>query len=120
MKQGLAAVNAHVDGIYICPHHPEAKEKKFRLKCDCRKPQNGLFLQAARELNLDLKKSYVVGDRWSDLKAAERCRARGVLVLTGYGRGDYKYIGPKQEVKPDFVAENLPEAVNWILNDMQE
>jgi D-glycero-D-manno-heptose 1,7-bisphosphate phosphatase len=119
MNQQLAAADAHVDGIYICPHHPEAKEEKFRVKCNCRKPRNGLFLQAAQELNLDLEKSYVVGDRWSDLKAARRCQAKAVLVLTGYGKGDYQYIGPHQEIQPDFVADNLLEAVKWIIPDQK-
>ncbi len=118
MERELAGAGAHVDGIYICPHHPEAKEEKFRLNCDCRKPKNGLFLTAARELDLDLSKSYVVGDRWSDLKAAARCQARGILVLTGYGRGDYEYIGPGQEIQPDFVAEDLLDGVDWILRDL--
>ncbi|MFH1217937.1 MAG: D-glycero-beta-D-manno-heptose 1,7-bisphosphate 7-phosphatase [Pseudomonadota bacterium] len=119
MEQELAAENAHVDGIYICPHHPEAKEEKFRLACDCRKPRNGLFLRAAIDLDIDLARSYVVGDRWSDLKAAARCGAKGILVLTGYGRGDLDYIGPQQEIQPHFVAEDLQEAVSWILSDLQ-
>jgi len=118
MELLLAEDNAHVDGIYVCPHHPEAKEAKFRLDCDCRKPKNGLFVRAARELGLDLARSYVVGDRWSDLKAAASCGARGILVLTGYGRGDYEYIGPQQQIQPHYVAENLQEAVDWILADL--
>lgn len=117
MERELTEVGAHVDGIYICPHHPEAREERFRLNCDCRKPKNGLFLQAAEELDLDLGRSYVVGDRWSDLKAAAKCQARGVLVLTGYGRGDYEYIGPQQDIQPYFVASDLLEAVAWILKD---
>ncbi len=120
MKGALAKEGAHVDGIYICPHHPEAKEEKYRLACTCRKPKTGLFKQAAQELAIDLEKSYVVGDRWSDLKAAVNCRATPVLVLTGYGKGDYEYIGPHQDVQPAFVAQNLKEAVEWILADMRE
>jgi D-glycero-D-manno-heptose 1,7-bisphosphate phosphatase len=118
MEQKLADEGAHVDGIYICPHHPEAKEEKFRENCNCRKPKNGLFLQAAADLQLDLSKSYVVGDRWSDLKAAAQCQAKGILVLTGYGRGDYEFIGPNQETQPHYVAENLQDAVTWILEDL--
>ncbi|HIJ90733.1 MAG: D-glycero-beta-D-manno-heptose 1,7-bisphosphate 7-phosphatase [Desulfobulbaceae bacterium] len=118
MNEALAEAGAHVDGIYVCPHHPEAKEERFRLACDCRKPKPGLFLQAAAELDLDLGRSYVVGDRWSDLKAAAAVKATGVLVLTGYGRGDYEYIGPSQSVQPTFVAEDLYEAVRWIVQDM--
>ncbi|MDG4476870.1 D-glycero-beta-D-manno-heptose 1,7-bisphosphate 7-phosphatase [Thiovibrio frasassiensis] len=118
MTGALSEAGAHVDGIYFCPHHPEAKEARFRLACDCRKPKPGLFLQAAAELDLDLARSYVVGDRWSDLKAAAAVQAKGVLVLTGYGRGDYEYIGPKQPVQPAYVAEDLYAAVQWIVQDM--
>ncbi|MDH5298025.1 MAG: HAD family hydrolase, partial [Desulfobulbaceae bacterium] len=96
MKRQLAAAGAHVDGIYICPHYPEAKLPEYRIQCDCRKPKTGLFTRAATELGLDLCRSYVVGDRWSDLKAAASCHASGILVLTGYGRGDQAYIGPTQ------------------------
>ncbi len=115
MIKELAASGAHVDGIYICPHHPEAKEEKFRQKCSCRKPGIGLFERAVEEHNIDLRRSYVVGDRYSDIKAAAACRAAGVLVLTGYGRGDYEFIGPAMELKPDFVAPDLSAAVDWIL-----
>lgn len=118
MNRALAAENAHVDGIFICPHHPEAKEEKFRIDCDCRKPKTGLFDQASAALDMDLQKSYLVGDRWSDLKAAVKCGAVPVLVLTGYGAGDHEYIGPNQEVQPAFVAQNLSEAVDWIIADM--
>ncbi|MFW8602275.1 D-glycero-alpha-D-manno-heptose-1,7-bisphosphate 7-phosphatase [Desulfobacterota bacterium M19] len=115
MVKELAAAGAHVDGIYICPHHPEAKEKRFRQKCSCRKPGIGLFERAVEEHNIDLRRSYVVGDRYSDIKAAAACRAAGVLVLTGYGRGDYEFIAPSMELEPDFVASDLSAAVDWIL-----
>lgn len=118
MNTALAVGDAHVDGIFICPHHPEAKEAKYRVDCDCRKPKTGLFDQASEALDIDLNKSYLVGDRWSDLKAAVQCGAVPVLVLTGYGAGDYDYIGPGQEIQPAFVAKNLVEAVEWIIADM--
>ena len=114
----LALQGAHVDGIYICPHHPEANEERYRAACNCRKPKPGLLLQAAQELGLDLARSFVVGDRWSDLKTAKGCGATPVLVLTGYGRGDAQYIGPGQEVQPAFVGEDLACAVQWILEKM--
>lgn len=118
MNHLLAEEGAHLDGIYICPHHPEAKQPEFRLACDCRKPKPGLLQRAAREMGLDLSRSYVVGDRWSDLKTAVNCRATPVLVLSGYGRGDLAYIGPQEEVQPAHVAEDLYEAVQWILRDL--
>jgi len=120
MTRQLAAAGAHLDGLYICPHHPEAKEPQYRLDCDCRKPKTGLLTRAATELGLDLSRSYVVGDRWSDLQTAHRCGAAGVLVLTGYGRGDLAYIGPREAVQPRHVADDLYAAVGWILKDLRE
>ena len=118
MEKQLAQKGAVLDGIYFCPHHPEAKEEKYRQNCQCRKPKPGMMLQAANELGLDLARSYLVGDRWSDLKAAAACGAKGVLVLTGYGRGDLEYIGPRQTIQPHFVAEDLEQAAAWILDDL--
>lgn len=114
MVTELAREGARVDGIYICPHHPEAKNPEYRLACDCRKPKTGLFTRAAAEHGLDLAVSFVVGDRWSDLKAAAAIGATSLLVLTGYGRGDLEYIGPSQVVQPDKVVEDLVMAAAWI------
>ncbi|MDA8165175.1 MAG: HAD family hydrolase [Desulfobacteraceae bacterium] len=115
MHRELAAAGAHVDAVYVCPHHPEAKRPEYRQSCDCRKPRPGLFRQAASDLGLDLGCSYLVGDRWTDLKAAANCGITGILVLTGYGRGDLAYIGPGEETQPAFVAEDLREAAEWIV-----
>lgn len=114
----LAEHGAHVDGIYICPHHPEAKREEYRLNCDCRKPKTGLLVQAANDLGLDLTRSFVVGDRWSDLKTAANCGATPVLVLTGYGSGDALYIGPTQVVQPAMIGDDLAAAVQWILEKL--
>lgn len=112
----LAEEGAHLDGLYVCPHHPEAREERFRLDCDCRKPRTGLLERAAVELGLDLGRSYMVGDRWSDLRCGAAVGATTVLVLTGYGRGDALYVGPGQTVQPDHVAEDLERAAAWILD----
>ena len=82
----------------------------------CRKPKPGLVLQAADEMNFDPEKSFVVGDRWSNIKTAANCGAKAIPVRTGYGRGDEQYIGPHQEIQPDYKAEDLLEAIKWILN----
>lgn len=118
MNTLLAENGAHVDAIYYCPHHPEAKEERFRVTCDCRKPKPGLVLQASEEMGLDPEQSYLVGDRWSDIKTAANCGATSVLVRTGYGRGDEQYIGPQQEIQPDLKADDLLEAVTLILGRM--
>lgn len=120
MHRQLAAAGAHLDGIYVCPHHPEAKLALYRQNCDCRKPKPGLLLRAAGELGLDLQKSYMVGDRWTDIRCGAAAGVKTVLVRTGYGRGEELYIGPQETVQPDTVQEDLAAAVDWILHDMQQ
>ena len=113
LKQLLAAGGAHLDGIYTCLHGPADG-------CACRKPRPALMEQAARDLDLDLSRSYLVGDRYSDIQTAANAGAKSILVLTGYGRGEYEYIRPTQPVQPVRVASDLLEAVEWILQDLGE
>jgi len=120
MDKLLAEQGASIDGLYFCPHHPEAKEEKFRQTCNCRKPKIGMLLQAADELKLDLAKSFMVGDRWSDIKCAHKAGCTPILVLTGYGKGDHQYIGPVQEIQPAHTSENLYNAVEWILQRIEK
>ncbi|WP_028579144.1 D-glycero-beta-D-manno-heptose 1,7-bisphosphate 7-phosphatase [Desulfogranum japonicum] len=120
MAVELAEQGAHVDGIYICPHHPEAKERQYREDCNCRKPKPGLLEQAAEDFNIDLKRSFVVGDRWSDIRCGAAVGAAPILVLTGYGKGDAQYIGPGQSIQPDYIAENLLAAVRWIIASLKQ
>ena len=108
MVAQLAAGGAWIDAIYFCPHKSEDA-------CECRKPNPGLLRQAAREHALDLPASWVVGDRYADLEMGHAAGARGILVMTGYGRGEYELhrsIWPRQ---PDALAENLRDAVRQIL-----
>jgi D-glycero-D-manno-heptose 1,7-bisphosphate phosphatase len=108
MKQQLGAAGAHVDAIYYCPHTSVDG-------CDCRKPKPGLLEQAARDHGLELKRSFVVGDRYGDVELAHRVGARGVLVRTGYGAGEEAWHAEEWPVAPDFVADDLTAAVEWIL-----
>ena len=111
LQKILAAWGAHLDGIYVCPHHPNEG-------CDCRKPRPTLIAQAARDLNLDLSRSYVVGDRYNDIETAANAGVKGILVLTGYGRGEYEYLRAAQKVQPVHVAGDILDAVGWILQDL--
>jgi D-glycero-D-manno-heptose 1,7-bisphosphate phosphatase len=106
---------AHLDGIYVCPHHPTEGSAPYRTTCDCRKPAPGLLLRAAAELNLELPASTMVGDKSSDLVPARAVGARAVLVLTGYGRGEWEYRRAEFSVAPDHVAADLLDAVEWVL-----
>ena len=74
--------------------------------------------QAARDLDLDLARSYLVGDRYKDMETAANAGVKGILVLTGYGRGEYEYLRAAQAVQPVHVAPDLLEAVEWILADL--
>jgi D-glycero-D-manno-heptose 1,7-bisphosphate phosphatase len=113
MQSLLEAGGAPLDGIYACLHGPDEG-------CDCRKPLPGLLHQAARELDLDLARSYMVGDRLLDVETAARAGVKGILVLTGYGRGEYEYLAPASQVKPAYVAADLLDAAAWIIKDLGE
>ena len=117
MKSELAREGAQVDAIYYCPHHPEIGGERYRRFCECRKPRPGMLLQAAREHGIDLARSFVIGDKASDINLAASAGARGVLVMTGYGR---ETIANSQRwpCEPAFMADNLLEAVKLILNHL--
>ncbi len=103
----VAQHGAHFDALYYCPHAPEAG-------CECRKPATGMLLRAERELDIDLKQSWVIGDRYLDIRMARAAGAKGVLVLTGDGRTE-QTTHKEDEVQPDFVATDLLQAVERIL-----
>lgn len=119
MQGELAAAGARLDGVYVCMHHPTEGLPPYRADCDCRKPQPGLLHRAATELHLDLPGSVMVGDKLSDVTAGQAVGAAGVLVLTGYGRGEWEYQRHDRSggrgVKPDHVAPDLLDAVEWAL-----
>jgi len=103
---------ARIDAYYYCPHHPDGSVAAYRQACDCRKPKPGMLLQAAREHDVDLSRSYVVGDRWLDVRLGQAAGTATVLVRTGYGR--------EEEAQPDgtvadVVVDSLMDASAWIL-----
>jgi D-glycero-D-manno-heptose 1,7-bisphosphate phosphatase len=115
MVRQLAEAGARLDGLYVCTHHPDEGEPPYRMICDCRKPRPGLLLRAARDLRLDLAGSVMVGDKISDVAVGQSVGAAGVLVLTGYGRGEWEHQRAQWTSKPDQVAEDLLDAVDWAL-----
>lgn len=104
-----------IDGFYHCPHHPDGIVPGLNIACDCRKPGTGMFTRAARELDLDLSRSFVVGDRWHDLVAGAAVGARGVLVRTGYGASVESH--PPRGLEGYAVTDNLAGAAAWILRE---
>jgi len=112
MISELAAAGAWIDAVYFCPHKTEDA-------CECRKPNPGMLELAAREHGLDLRNSWVVGDRYADLELAHAVGGRGILVMTGYGRGEYDLHREKWPRQPDALAETLTEEVRRVLNDRE-
>lgn len=97
-----------LDNAYICPHSPEEH-------CKCRKPEIGLLLKSSIEYNLDLSKCMIIGDRLSDMEAAEKVHAHKILVKTGSGFESLKaYENHKQNIQFDYIAKNLLDAVKWM------
>lgn len=117
MEMLLSDQGAFLDGIYYCPHHPEGTVEAYRMECDCRKPAAGLLIQAAKEHAIDVSSSYLVGDKHTDIECAHRAGARGILVLTGYGRDELKKINSGASAQPHYVAADLLDAVQWIIKD---
>ena len=104
----LRKTGVTLSGIYYCPHAPDDA-------CSCRKPKPGLPRRAAKALGLNLKKSFVVGDQWRDMELAKRIGAKGVLVLTGAGRGVARTY-PTTATK---VCRDLNSAGRWIEGEIK-
>lgn len=114
MTEELEASGATLDAVYYCAHHPSVGELPYRYDCDCRKPKPGLLLRAASDFNLNLTNSWMVGDRYSDVELARNAGVKSVLVLSGYGRGEWEHQRDNWTILPDLVAEDLLEAVSLI------
>jgi D-glycero-D-manno-heptose 1,7-bisphosphate phosphatase len=106
----LMAEGVALTGTYYCLHHPEGTPP-YRQVCHCRKPNGGLVQRAVQEHNIDLSRSYVVGDKLIDIELARQMGIPAILVLTGQGRLK-EASGPMQ---PDYIAPDLTAAARWIL-----
>ncbi len=95
--------------IYSCPHYEKGIIPRYSIKCDCRKPAIGMLRLAMREFDIDIKNSYMVGDRASDIEFGGRAGMKTILVRTGYGSRELEY-----DVKPDYVIEDLRGVVGII------
>lgn len=110
----LAPGGAAPDAYYYCPHHPEGVVEAYRGVCRCRKPAPGMVEQAARDWNIDVTRSFVVGDKWLDVGLANQAGARGILVRTGYGEATAD--APPPGVRAERVVPTLREAADYILS----
>jgi D-glycero-D-manno-heptose 1,7-bisphosphate phosphatase len=92
-----------IDSWRFCPHGPEDN-------CDCRKPRPGLILESAEKMNIDLKNSWIIGDKSSDIEAGKAAGIKTILVKTGYAGVEPGNI----DTVPDFAALNIREAIDYI------
>jgi histidinol-phosphate phosphatase family protein len=115
MKNKLKKCGAHIDAIYYCPHHPEqgfpGEMVEYKIDCACRKPKIGLLEEASKEFNIDLKKSFFVGDTTVDVQTGKNAGCKTILVKTGYGGLDKKF-----PATPVFTCEDLLEAAKLIID----
>ena len=117
LARQLASNGSNLDAIYYCAHHPSVGEPPYRQDCDCRKPKPGLIQQATRDFDIDLKSSWMVGDRYSDIEMARNAGLKIAFVLSGYGRGEWEYQRAEWVHQPDLVCDNLLQAVQSILGE---
>jgi D-glycero-D-manno-heptose 1,7-bisphosphate phosphatase len=110
LADALARGGARLDAVYACPHHPSEGVPPFRRECECRKPKPGMLLAAARDLDLDLARSHVVGDAERDLAAGAAVGARGILVATGKGRAEFERLTRAGRAPERFVPDVLAAA----------
>ncbi|MFC1896610.1 D-glycero-alpha-D-manno-heptose-1,7-bisphosphate 7-phosphatase, partial [Thermodesulfobacteriota bacterium] len=109
MRSAVTSAGGRIDAVFYCPHRPEEG-------CRCRKPEPGLIMRAQQAFSLDLSTACLVGDSEKDMEAAWRAGcATTILVRTGNGRSTEKNLAVKR-LFPDFVAEDLLEAVRWLLD----
>jgi D-glycero-D-manno-heptose 1,7-bisphosphate phosphatase len=95
-----------IDGFYVCPHHPDGTVEVYKKNCDCRKPEPGLILQAAKDHCIDLNKSWMIGDKDSDALCAKNAGVCGILVESG----KYSHV-----VKDTLTASNIKDAIRHIV-----
>lgn len=107
----LLPFQTQIDRFYFCPHHPTEGVGSYRIECDCRKGQPGMLLQASRELEIDLSRSYMVGDKASDVEAGTRAGCHPLLVMTGYGKDEMV----KAQAWHPVLVENITAAAQLIL-----
>jgi heptosyltransferase-2 len=116
LRDLLADAGVALDGIYYCPHHPEAGAPEYRQTCASRKPGPGMIERAAQDFALDLGRSVIVGDHSSDAEVARHFPGmRSIMVLTGHGPGQYEKVRAGEVPPPDHVAADLASAVAWLL-----
>jgi D-glycero-D-manno-heptose 1,7-bisphosphate phosphatase len=119
LQDELRRAGAWLDRIEYCPHHPTAGIPPYNIVCECRKPLPGMLHRAASALQLDLRRSYVIGDKTIDVQTGKAVGAAAILVLTGFGK-DSQDECEALGLRPDYVAPTVAEAVRFIVTKIGE
>ena len=115
MEGELQKENGRVDAIYYCPHHPEVGDSRYKVSCDCRKPGTGLLELASKEHGIDLERSFLIGDKISDIMAGKGAGASTILVLTGHGEKEFGEGGGEF----DYSVPSIVEAVDLVIDKIK-
>jgi len=111
MKNDLLKKGADVDAIYYCPHHPDEN-------CDCRKPKTGLLKKAIKDFNIDVEKSYFIGDRMLDIEAGYNINCKTILIPEDKEKVDQER--KESNIEPDYICDNFISGVIWISKNSKE
>jgi D-glycero-D-manno-heptose 1,7-bisphosphate phosphatase len=123
IQEMLQKRGAFIDAFYYCPHHQTEGIGVYLQSCTCRKPEAGMLVQASRDLGINLRRSYTVGDMFKDIQVARVVGAKGILVKTGYGITTIEKdltSDSSKTCQPSYIAEDILDAVKWIINDRKK
>ncbi len=109
VTEKLAREGALIDRIYYCPHHKDGIIENYRKDCYCRKPNPGMIEQAVLDLGLDISKSFLIGDKASDIEAGRRAGCRTILLTVGGSAANLN-----GDITPDYIASDISDAVRWV------
>jgi len=109
MKKELSEKGATVDAIYFCPHHPDEK-------CNCRKPEPGMLQKAMKDFDVDVQKSFIIGDRMLDVEAGNKIGVKTVLVPENKKKVDIEM--QESNITPDIVCDDFYSGVEWIVKNL--
>jgi D-glycero-D-manno-heptose 1,7-bisphosphate phosphatase len=120
LQYDLRQSGVQLDGLYFCPHHPDAGADPYKRNCDCRKPGIGMPLQAKRDFDIDIGASWMIGDSPSDIQMGHALKIPSILLRTGYGRNTLEDAEFMSCTPPAWIAEDMTEAASIILEEKQK
>lgn len=112
LRELFGFYNLRLDGFYYCSHHPEGVVPEYSITCTCKKPLPGLYFRAAEDLNIDLSKSWMIGDILQDIEGGKRAGCKTLFVSNGDNKGYFKNFTQL----PDYITYDFRETAEFIIN----